>query len=279
MKTKIALCLLLSGVLALSLAACGSNGKEGSLEIQFFQAGKADAILLTTDRSAVLIDCGEQGFGQTILDYLDEKGIEKLDCLIITHFDKDHVGGAAKVINNIEVDLVLQSNYPKDSEEYEKYTKALANAGLDAVTVGENSDGFSLGLDGVSYMVYPPPADSYEEDESNNSSLIVTVKYGTGTFLFMGDAQTERIAEYLSLTHIDCDLIKIPHHGGENEMMDELIKAADPEYAVICCSEDEPDISDTISVLEDAKVKTYLTYKGPVTVTCTGSKITLVQDD
>lgn len=62
-------------------------------------------------------------------------------------------------------------------------------------------------------------------------------------------------------------------------MMDELIKATDPEYAVICCSEDEPDTSDTMSVLEAAKVKTYLTYGGPVTVTCTGNKITIAQGE
>ena len=113
--------LLLTAVL---LAACGAEPEKEpepagatELTVHFFDAGKADAILLTTPDSTLLIDAGERGFGKTILAYLEEQGIERIDYLIVTHFDKDHVGGMARVINNIAVGTVLQSNQPKDSEE------------------------------------------------------------------------------------------------------------------------------------------------------------------
>ncbi len=161
---------LLLGALLAGCAAPASEPVPGpgvALEVYCFSAGKADAFLLTTAESAVLIDAGERGFGREILAYLEEKGVEKLDCLIVTHFDQDHVGGAAKVLNSIPVAQVLQSDHPKDSTEYEKYVKALGSAGLEAVTVTET---LSFTLDGVRYTVDPPRQADYREDDSNNSS-------------------------------------------------------------------------------------------------------------
>ena len=108
------------------------------LEIVCFQAGKADAFLFLTPKSAVLIDCGEKGFGKTILAELEARGIEQLDCMIITHFDQDHVGGAARILNNFPVVRILQSHFSKDSEEYKKYVKATKNAGIEPETVRDN---------------------------------------------------------------------------------------------------------------------------------------------
>ena len=262
--TYIALALLLT----VSFASCSdeSGSEKDRLEVYFFQAEKADAILLTTENHTVLIDCGLKGFGSTILDYLKEKEIEKIDTLILTHFDKDHIGGAAKVINGIEIGEVLQSNHPKDSNEYNNYINALAAAGLDAKTVTTN---LQFTYDGVSFDVNPPKANDYEDDDSNNSSLIVTVTYGNNTLLFMGDAQTERIDEYLSGETVDCTLIKIPHHGGEDVLMDGLIEAVTPEYAVITCSDDEPDTDNTENILDNADITYFKTSVRPVIVKCT----------
>ncbi len=270
-KLKIALSVLLASILILGFGACSSGGNK-ELEVYFFQAGKADAILLTTENHTVLIDCGLKGFGSTILDYLEDKGIEKIDTIIITHFDKDHVGGAAKVINNIEVGEVLQSNCPKDSDEYDNYINALAAAGLDAKTVTRE---IQFTYDGITFNVNPPASDDYDEDESNNSSLIVTVTCGENTLLFMGDAQTERLKEYLAGKTADCDIIKIPHHGGEDELMDELIERTSPDYAVITCSDDEPDTSDTENILSDASVTIFKTSVAPVYVKCTENSLSI----
>ena len=264
---------------ALPLSACGAKkapegGAAANLEAHFFDAGKADAILLTTANSAVLIDAGEKGFGKTILSYLEEKGIGRIDCLIVTHFDQDHVGGAAKVINGIAVGTVLQSNRPKDSEEYEKYVEALDEAGVEPVTVRET---YGFMLDGVAYSVDPPRQVKYSADSSNNSSLIVSVQNGGNRLLFTGDAQTERLAEFLDAGSGTYDVLKVPHHGREEPLTEALLQAVKPSRAVITSSEEEPEDAATLAALEKAGVRVYLTREGPVTLRSDGSTLSFSQ--
>lgn len=279
-KRQIAALLL---ALTMILTACSSGAKKApedsaaatTLDVHFFDAGKADAILLTTAESAVLIDAGEKGFGKTILAYLEEQGIEKLDYLIVTHFDKDHVGGAAKVINNVAVGTVLQSNCPKDSDEYEKYVKALANAGVEPVTVRET---LTFTLDGVTYTVDPPAQETYTDDPSNNSSLIVSVVNGADRFLFTGDAQTARLAEFLSGDVSECDVLKLPHHGQDEPLLDALLDATRPAYAVITSSDEEPEGDATVAALERAGATVLLTRNGAVTLRSGGNGVQVLAE-
>ena len=166
-----------------------------TLNLWCFEAGKADAFLLWNESGAVLIDTGESGFGKTILEKLSELGIERLDYLIVTHFDKDHVGGAKKLLSAIPVGTVLQSNCPKTgADAYEKYVAALAAAGIEASTVRQTLR-FTLG--DVRFTVDPPAAEHYETDASNNSSLIVSVTHGADSLLFCGDALFDSIRRLL----------------------------------------------------------------------------------
>ena len=258
-----------------SSAAAVTDEPFDGLEVTVLDAGKADAILLTTAESAVLIDAGEKGFGKTILAYLEEQGVEKLDYLIVTHFDKDHVGGAAKVINNISVGTVLQSNSPKDSDEYEKYVKALANAGIEPVTVRETLT-FTLG--GVTYTVDPPVRETYADDPSNNSSLIVSVVNGADSFLFTGDAQTARLAELLDGDVSGVDVLKLPHHGQDEPLLDALLSATRPAYAVITSSDEEPESAATVAALERAGATVLLTRNGAVTLRSGGNGVQVLEE-
>ena len=283
---------LMSGLLLLTQAGCASDmvfisgsgavpealsGQEDvsetgtELEVYCFQAGAADAFLITTENSAVLIDCGESGFGKTILKELEARGIERLDCLIITHFDQDHVGGAAKVIKGVEIGAVLQSNHPKDSKEYEKYEEALIDAEIDPYTVLK---AFDFTLDGVEYSVDPPRSSSYETDDSNNSSLIVTVHNGDNVLLFMGDAETERLQEYLEANPEDCDFLKYPHHGREDDLMEEFLAAVTPEYAVITSNKKEPEEDAVLAALDAVGAETFLTRTAPVVIRSDGKSVT-----
>ena len=274
---------LLTAVLL--LAGCGaSSGTEAAgeeinaaedLEVHFFDAGSADAILLSTENSAVLIDTGEKGMGKTILAYFADKGVDRIDCLIVTHFDKDHVGGAAKVLNGIPVGTVLQSNQPRDSEEYENYVEAMTDAGIEPVTVRET---YTFALDGVSYTVDPPRLSEYTEDSSNNSSLIVSVQNGENRFLFAGDAQTRRLEEFLNGSAADCDVLKVPHHGREEPLLGTLLASARPEYAVITSSEEEPEDEAVIETLEKSGANVLLTRQGAVTIRSDGTDLAVRQE-
>ena len=275
---KIAVSFLTAVLLLTALTAAGTvipSKKDAAedLEVHFFEAGASDAILLTTESSAVLIDAGEDGFGETILEYLGKKGIAQIDYLIITHFDQDHVGGAADVLEGISVGTVLQSNQPKDSDEYENYEAALNNTGIKAVTVRET---YTFVLDGVSYSIDPPRQTEYDEDKSNNSSLIISVANGDNRFLFAGDAQTQRLEEFLETNSVTYDVLKMPHHGRDEPLLDALLSSVKPSLAIITSSDDEPESEAVVRSLEDLGIRVLLTREGAITLQSDGSDISFV---
>lgn len=275
MKRRVsALLCLLAALLFCGAAAqpAPTEAPSTALEVYFFQAGKADAILLRTANGAVLIDTGKRGFGKEIVDYCAAQGIEKLDCLIVTHFDKDHVGGAAKVLRALPVTEVLQSVFPKNSKEYDNYRKALRKAGLEPVTVREE---LSFTLDGVRFTVNPPRLERYADSPSNNASLIVTVRCGACRLLFLGDAEALRLLEWLEDGPAPCDFIKMPHHGDWNSAIQPLLEETRPLCAVVTSSKKEPEDPRTVGLLERFEVETFYTREAPVLLACDGEQITL----
>ena len=271
------LILLLVG--ALLLTGCGNTAPSAddrsemspSLIVVFFPVGKADAILLQTENTSVLIDAGEKKTSKALISALRELGVSELDCLILTHFDKDHVGGAAHVLKNIPVRQVLQSSYMKESDEVDAYLTALEKAGLGAETVREE---LSFSLDGVQFTVEPPEEEEYADDPSNNASLIVTVAYGERRLLFLGDAENARLNEWMSVDRGHYDLIKMPHHGSWHKPLKTLLEMTQPAYAVITSSDAEPEDEKTVDLLETWHVETFLTRRSAVRFSCDGSTLT-----
>lgn len=261
-----------------SAAASGKSNSpdasavSGKLKIYFFSAGKADAILLYTAGAAVLIDTGEKGFGKKIVSYLKARGIDALDALILTHFDQDHVGGAAKVLKRVPVKQVYQSDCPKDSNEYANYVDALGAAGLTPVTVRKST---ALTLGKLTLTVDPPKETSYAADPSNNSSLIVSAQYGKKRLLFAGDAEDARLGEFLSEKNGAYDLLKVPYHGRWQDSLADFISAVSPRYAVITSSDKQPEDAKTVSALKSAGAQVFLTRKSPVLAVCDGGSLTV----
>ena len=269
--------ILCAALFATAGCAAKENIEADQLSVKFFNAGKADAILLYTDESAVLIDTGLDGFAPYILHALNELDIQTLDTLILTHFDKDHIGSADEILESVEVGRVLVSDWPKDSDEYADLMAALETAGIESEVVF-GDDQVSFMLDGAEYTVDGPDASDYDKDDSNNSSLIVTVQYGQTSFLLMGDAQNERIKEFLSQDSSEYDVLKVPYHGNYQKQLKNLIPSADPEYAVITCSASEGGEAKTLDLLEEYDVEVFLTSEGNVSIVSDGKNITASYD-
>ena len=277
MKTlKKYFCIMLAGLTAL-LSGCGSKSEKvdiadigEGLTIYSFNAGNADAHLIYNDEWAVLIDCGEKGFGKTILSYMEENNISRLDYLIITHFDKDHVGGAAKVLKNCEVGSVLQTNFPKESDEYDNYLEALEIAQKTAETVRER---YSFTLGDAEFTVDPPQQEVYENDDSNNSSLITEVTLGEVNMLFTGDAEDDRLEEYTSSVNKVYKYVKVPHHGRWQDSNTDFADKVKAEIAVITSSDEEPEDEETVKAFEDNGAEVFTTRNGAVRAKCDGKNI------
>ena len=260
-------------IIALIFILCGCTSKENNLFIHFFKVGKADSILIRTNNYNVLIDTGESSTVGVILDYLKENKINKIDYLIITHFDKDHVGGAASIINELEVSNVYQSNYPKDSSAYNNYVKALFSKGITAITLRRDT---SFELDDVKFKINAPKEEEYIKNPSNNSSLIVSVFNQNNSFLFMGDAENARINEYLDIDKKTYDVLKVPYHGHYQKNLRYLISSVKPKYSIITSSDNEKEDEETLNILENSEV--FLTRINPVDIKSNGSQIDVKYD-
>lgn len=242
------------------------------LNLYCFQAGKADALLIWNEAGAVLIDTGVTGYGKTIVEKMTELGLERLDALILTHFDNDHVGGAKKVLISFPVGTVYQSNYPRDSSAYEKYLKALTENNITPVTVRETQT-FTLG-DAV-FTINAPKQEVYSEDPSNNSSLIVTVQHGENRILLCGDAEDQRMTEFLQKDPGSCTLVKMPHHGAWQTTLTSLIEKTQPAWALITSSDEEPEDPRTIELLTQNQVQCLLTRTAPILAVSDGKTLTV----
>lgn len=246
---------------------------QGGFYVSVLKIGKADAIILRTENHTVLIDSGERGDGSEILDHLANDGVESVDYLFITHFDKDHVGGAVKLMNNISIGEIIAPDYIGQGEDYERYVSTAAEKGIVPTALTEN---MSFAFDDVLFEVYPP-LQSYYAEGDNDFSIVIKATHGENTFLFTGDAEAERLRELYGQLELDCDFLKVPHHGNSNSASKDFLAAVSPAYAVITCSEKNPADAKILNILEGLGCETYLTVNGDVEAVSDGSSISVRQ--
>lgn len=282
MKNKL-LAIVFAAVLVLSLSGCGAGNLTnteteapavtGEFYTEILDIGKADAIVLRSGDSAVLIDCGETKDGDNVLSHLKTCGINRLDCMIITHFDKDHVGGAAEILRSIEVENVITPKYEGSNQEYADYITAARDKSITPTELDEMTQ-FTLG--DTLFEIYPPQKAYYEEGD-NDYSLVVSVTHGENKFLFAGDAEEERLSELSSQLNLEHSFLKIPHHGRYNKNTKAFLKRVNPNTSVITCSKKNPPDNETLEALSDIGSKVYLTEDGTVTAASDGKDIKITQ--
>ena len=263
-------------VLLLALSACDYSpaANVGTLKFKVFKIRRADCIVLRTASHTVVIDAGEEDDGAEIVSYLKEHKITTVDKLIITHFDSDHIGGAAALLDYAAVGEVLIPSYTKGSSTYRRFATAMETAGIQPTALTEK---LTFELDRTQYTVYPPARSSYPNNEDNEYSLIVGITHGENRFLFAGDALTERLREFTALDEGKYDFLKVSNHGDYFEGVEAFSQAVSPTYAVITCSDKNPADARTVAALEAVGARVYLTRNGSVKVTSDGQTISVLQ--
>lgn len=279
-KGFIALFLALAlGLCALAIAQSSAPEEQPareSLQITLFDVGKADAILIETPDGAVMIDAGTEDNGIPLVLALREKSIDALDALIITHFDKDHVGGADAIINNIPVRQVIEPDYPKDSKQYRQCEEAMRRIGLSPARLDGDAEYSLAGL----MMRIITAKERYPDDEDNDHSLVIRFDYGEVGFLFPGDIENPRLRELLaSGEDLQHDFLKVPHHGRSETLSSLFFDAVAPTVTVITSSADEPEDATLVDALRMAGADVYLTREGDVIITCDGASLNVTQND
>lgn len=207
--------------------------KAGSMEVHFMDVGQGDATLIVCDGHSMLIDAGDYTKGTAIQNYLKKQKIKKLDYLIFTHPDADHIGGAPVIITKFDIDRVFLSNFEKDNKTYQKMIQALDNKHLKYTTPKIGTQ-YSLGSAKITILA---PNGSY--DNPNDASVALTVEHGENRFLFTGDAEEAAEKDIMANgIDISADAYKAGHHGSRTSTSKEFFEAVDPAYAVISCGEE-----------------------------------------
>ena len=261
---------------AILLCGCAEEATLPKLEIIFFDVGKADSFFMQCSGQTLLMDAGKEDDGEYVAEQLRKMGIQTIDHFVITHFDKDHVGGAAKIINEFDVKNVYQPEYMKESDETAAYVAALEKNGTEATIITEPCTIF---LGGALLQLHNA-TEEYDYDPSNNSSLVTTIRHGEMNLLFTGDIEKERINDWLNQrVHIetDYDFLKVPHHGKYEKILPEFFEKVNAEYAVITSSNKNPEEMETLEALKDAGVKYYLTKNGEIYLESNGKKLVIKQ--
>jgi beta-lactamase superfamily II metal-dependent hydrolase len=270
---------MLSAIMLFTACSCGKIEKSeapavsGNFSATVLDSGKSDAIILRSENHTVIIDCGEKSDSDKVLDYLDENNITYVDYLFITHFDKDHVGGAAKVIKKTEIGEIITPDYEGSVSEYDKYKEAVSEKGITPTLLTEN---MTFTLDDVLFEVYPPMKQSYEEGD-NDYSLAISVTHGENSFLFAGDAEKERINEFTKQFNLKHDFLKVPHHGRLEDNSEKFLNSVKPSYAVITCGKNDMPSDEILEMLNNIGCEVYLTTDGTVEVVSDGESINISQ--
>ncbi len=210
-----------------------SAADTDKLEVHFIDVGQGDATFITCGGHSMLIDSGDDSKGTAVQNYLQKQKVQKLDYLILTHPDADHIGGAPVIITKFEIDRVFVSNYEKDNRTYQKLIQALDNKRLKAVTpdVGET---YRLGSAKITVLA---PDRIY--DNPNDASLGLLIENGDNRFLFTGDAEEPAENDILNnQADISADVYHVGHHGSRTSTSEKFFNAVKPAYAVISCGED-----------------------------------------
>ena len=259
-------------------AALSAQAEE--LRVDFYDMGKADAMLITTPSGVrILIDTGTNKGGKALVERFAKEGIREIDTLIITHYDKDHVGGADKILEEIAVRQVIMPVYNKESKQHTQFMEALdAVKGIQTFPMKIDSDMQMESDDGVKMSLTAAQKKSYGKDEENDFSLAVRLQYGDTKFFFAGDAEAPRQKELLEEGDVKCDVLKVPYHGRLVVTSETFLTEASPKIAYITDDEEDPANPELIKILEKLGADVYSSREdGDVTVVSDGKDVKVLK--
>lgn len=219
--------------------SAAADGSPFSLHV--IDVGKADSILIRCGGKNMLVDGGTADRGGDVARYLKRCGVDKLEAVVNTHPDEDHVGGLKNVLEAFPADRyyepILPSRLIPNTDEY-RAVKDIRKKKKIASAVPVPGTDFSLG--GSTVQILGPLKTG---TSTNNNSIILRVVYGSTSFLLTGDAEKEEEADLLAGgAELASDVLKVGHHGSSTSSSDSFLRAVRPKYAAVSVGEDSSNL-------------------------------------
>lgn len=217
------------------------DAERGEVHVRFLKTAEdADCIMINSGERAVIIDTGEERDVKRMLEALEEQGVTAVDYMILTHPDKDHVGGATLLLETFPVYHVMMPAYEGEEKKEERFARIRESCEEKGIPVTYPSEELTVSTGYLDFTVYPPQEAFYEK--ANNYSLAVLANHGEVSMFFTGDALRIRSEELMEIELPEIDLYKVPHHGRANQATEELFGKVSPKYAVVTAGSAEDEV-------------------------------------
>lgn len=255
-----------------------TNSKEFDTSkdfIQFMDVGQADCALIYSNGYSALIDVGLPNTANDLSAQFSDYNITEFDVVVISHLHADHVGGLPKIAENFEIENLIMPSLLENSITAAKNGRDIAISSGAKYYDAKQGMNFEIGEFEITIL-----SDYADKSNENNRSLFIIAEIDDTQFMFTGDAETKM--EKLLLNEnldLDCDVLKVSHHGSNTSSSKEFLDAVTPEYAVISVGKDNiysHPHQTTLSLLESADAEIYRTdQNGDITFNVEGKKISV----
>lgn len=241
---------------------------DGKPAMHFVDVGQGDCTLITYNGDAVLIDAGPVSAGDTAAEYVKSQ-VDALDYFIITHPHEDHMGGAADILENIEVENIIMPDVEVDTKFYTNTMNIIAEKNINVI-YSEAHAVYDTGNIKITVIDSILP----DDDNLNNDSIVARIDVGSTSIMTTGDAEVEvemQIVEnYTTIVGsslydasiLDCDILKVGHHGSTTSTTSEFLDLVTPSVGVISCGKDNSyghPHQETLDLFEEYGVEIYRT--------------------
>ena len=215
-------------ILIISLIFLINNGRIVNNEVSILDVGQGDSSLIRLKNKNILIDTGgniNYDISKNILiPYFKSVGIKKIDYLVLTHGDYDHMGEAINLVENFKVEKVIFNCGPYNDLENELIEV------LDKKKIKYYSCIKELNIDNNKLYFLQ----TKEYDNENDNSNVIYSELNVYKFMFMGDASVTTEKEIMNKYNLpDIDVLKVGHHGSKTSSSKEFIDVINPEYSII----------------------------------------------
>ena len=220
--------LVLLGVAGMWLLRPGPTwAQPAGLRVTFLDVGQGDSVLLETPSARVLVDQGPPE--ANVAAQLVRMGVRSLSALVLTHPQRDHVGGAADVIRQLRIGTVLDPALAATGPDREEAVAAARERGVPVRMIRAGSE-FKAG--GLALRALWPPDPGSPAEDPNLNALVLVATYGETDVFLPADAESDVTAR-LPLDEVE--LMKVAHHGSADPGLDEELRVLRPRIAVISC--------------------------------------------
>lgn len=254
----------------------GNLPENSTFSATFLDVGQGDAAIIECDGHRMIVDGGPPDASQLMYSYCRDHGIDQVDYLVATHPDTDHTGGISGALQLVSVGRAFCSVTQADQRAFQSMEKFLRNQNV-SIEVPSAGETFSLGSASVQVV---GPVHHTEDENSNDDSIVLKITYGNTSLLLTGDATEEEERAIVSAGYdIDCDLLKVSHHGSAHSSSYAFLRAASPSSAVISVGKGNDyghPTEETLTRLSNCGATVYRTdLQGDITVTSDGATLSV----